>query len=89
MATKFVAGVGSEVCTFEPPLPLEGKVEVYMQTILDAQKLSLFETLKRSLVRYQQVPRKEWVLAKEGGSGRPLDPAQTTLLVKQLIMCTK
>lgn len=89
VATKFVAGVGSEVCTFEPPLPLEGKVEVYMQTILDAQKLSLFETLKRSLVRYQQVPRKEWVLAKEGGSGRPLDPAQTTLLVKQLIMCTK
>jgi dynein heavy chain len=81
VATEFVAGVGSEVCAFEPPVPLNGKVEIYMQTLLDAQKTSIFQTVKRSLVRYQQLPRKEWVLAKDTVSGRPLDPAQTTLLV--------
>jgi dynein heavy chain len=42
IATEFVAGVGAEVCTFEPPVALEGKVEIYMRSILDAQKLSLF-----------------------------------------------
>ncbi len=81
IATEFIAGVGSEVCTFEPPVPLEGKVEIYMQTVLNAQKLSIFETVKRSLHRYQLSPRSEWVLAKNKESGRPLDPAQTTLLV--------
>jgi len=81
LAVEFVAGVGSEVCKFEPPVKLDGKVEVYMQTILDGQKKSIFETVKRSIVRYQRQPRFEWVLAKEGPSGRPLDPAQTSLLV--------
>eukprot|EP00804_Cyclotella_cryptica_P004521 CCRYP_006874-RA/>CCRYP_006874-RA protein AED:0.08 eAED:0.09 QI:0/0/0.5/1/0/0/2/139/4220 len=80
-ATEFVSGVGSEVCTFEPAVPLEGKVEVYMQTILDAQKKSIFETVKRSLDRYHKMPRHEWVFAKDADTSRPLDPAQTTLLV--------
>lgn len=79
-ATEFVAGVGSEVVTFEPAVPLEGKVEIYMQTILDAQKKSLFATTKRSLDRYHTMPRPEWILAKDDAS-RPRDPAQTTLLV--------
>lgn len=81
IATEFVAGVGSETCSFEPPLPLNGKVEIYMQHILDAQKESLFQTVKRSLVRYQEQTRKEWVLAKSSISKNSLDPAQTTLLV--------
>ena len=81
IATEFVAGVGSEVVRFEPPVPIEGKVEIYMQTLLDAQKQSLFETVKRSLVRYGEQPRSEWVLSKEDGTGRPHDPAQTMLLV--------
>ena len=81
IATEFVAGVGSETCTFEPSVPLNGKVEMYMQNILDAQKRSLFQTVKRSLVRYQEQSRKEWVLAKGSFSRKPLDPAQTTLLV--------
>jgi dynein heavy chain len=80
-ATEFVSGVGAEICTFEPAVPLEGKVEIYMQTILDAQKKSIFETFKRSLVRYHEMPRPEWVLAKDPITSRPLDPAQTTLLV--------
>ena len=81
VATEFIAGVGSEVCTFEPPVALDGKVEIYMQTVLDAQKTSLFQTVKRSVVRYQEQPRNKWVLAKDEVSGQPLDPAQTTLLV--------
>lgn len=80
-ATEFVSGVGSEICTFEPAVPLEGKVEVYMQTILDAQKKSIFQTVKRSLVRYHEQSRPDWVLAKDAVTCRPLDPAQTTLLV--------
>ena len=81
-ATEFVSGVGSEICTFLPcAVPLEGKVEVYMQTILNAQKQSIFETVKRSLTRYDVQPRSEWVLAKDESTSRPLDPAQTTLLV--------
>jgi dynein heavy chain len=81
IATEFIAGVGSEVCAFEPPVPLEGKVEIYMQTILDAQKKSIFQTVKRSIFRYGKMPRKEWVLSKDNKNERPLDPAQTTLLV--------
>jgi len=81
VATDFIAGVGSEVCSFEPPVTLEGKVEIYMQTILNAQKRSIFETVKRSLDRYQKSNRSDWVLAKDSETGRSLDPAQTTLLV--------
>ena len=81
IATEFIAGVGSEVCTFEPPVPLEGKVEIYMQTILNAQKMSIFETVKRSIYRYQHSHRSKWVLAKDDLIQRPLDPAQTTLFV--------
>ena len=80
IATEFVAGVGSEICALEPPVALDGKVEIYMQTVLDAQKYSLFQTVKRSLGRYHQVQRPDWILSKDD-NGRPLDPAQTTLLV--------
>jgi dynein heavy chain len=81
LAIEFVSGVGSEVCKFEPPVKLDGKVEIYMQTILDGQKQSIFETVKRSMVRYQSQSRADWVLAKDGPSGASLDPAQTCLLV--------
>ena len=43
---------------------MEGKVEIYMQTLLDACKVSLFQNLKRSLVRYAEYPRKDWVMFK-------------------------
>ena len=81
IATDFVAGVGDEVCSFEPPVSLEGKVEIYMQTVLDTQKRSIFETVKRSLARYPTMDRPNWLLTKDPKNGRPLDPAQTTLLV--------
>ena len=78
IAIEFIAGVGSEICSFEPPVPLEGKVEIYMQTILDAQKKSIFQTVKRSILSYCELPREEWVLSKNPVNDRSLDPAQTT-----------
>ena len=48
IAIGFVAGVGKEYVPFEPAVPLEGKVEIYMQTVLDAMKITLYENLKRS-----------------------------------------
>ena len=57
IAIGFVAGVGEEYVPFEPAVPLEGKVEIYMQTVLDAMKITLYENLK-SVVRYAQMERK-------------------------------
>ena len=42
-----------KTATGRPYVPLEGKVEIYMQTVLD-EKRSIFETVKRNLVRYRQ-----------------------------------
>ena len=39
-----------------------------MQTVLDAMKITLYENLKRSVVRYAQMERKQWVMFKEGGA---------------------
>ena len=80
IATHFVSGVGEEICVFEPAVALEGKVESYMQIVLDAQKKSIFETVKRSLRRYEIMHRPEWLLTKDE-SNQSIDPAQTTLLV--------
>jgi len=63
-AVGWIAGVGVERVLFEPKVALEGKVEVYMQTVLDAMKLSLFNNLKRSLVRYQKMSRSDWLMHK-------------------------
>lgn len=80
IATGWISDVGKEVVPFEPPVALDGKVEIYMQTVLDAMKMTLFENLKRSLVRYQEMPRKEWVMAVDESGKRPADPAQIILL---------
>jgi dynein heavy chain len=86
-AVEFVAGVGSENVDFEPRVPLDGKVEIYHQTILDAMKLSLFKILTRSIVRYAQIDRGDWLMHKipDDKSRHPgvdsSDPAQIMLLV--------
>lgn len=79
-ATKFISDVGVEEVVFEPPVPLEGKVEVYMQTVLDGMKATLFRALQCSLRRYQQLPRADWLMHRDPGTGRPSDPAQIMLL---------
>ncbi|CBJ30911.1 Dynein heavy chain family dynein heavy chain [Ectocarpus siliculosus] len=79
-AVRLVSGVGSEEVEFEPAIPLEGKVEIYMQDVLDVTKASLYNNLKRSLSRYSEMSRPEWLMHKNPTSGRPSDPAQIILL---------
>ncbi|CAB1113053.1 unnamed protein product [Ectocarpus sp. CCAP 1310/34] len=79
-AVRLVSGVGSEEVEFEPAIPLEGKVEIYMQDVLDVTKASLYNNLKRSLSRYNEMSRPEWLMHKNPSSGRPSDPAQIILL---------
>lgn len=79
-AVKWISDVGVEEVAFEPPVPLEGKVEVYMQTVLDRMKATLFRCLQRSLRRYEQLPRVDWLMHRDPATGRPADPAQVVLL---------
>jgi dynein heavy chain len=77
-AAKWIAGVGSEDVQFEPAVPLDGKVEVYLQTVLDGFKKTMFNHTVRSIDRYHQMERMEWVM--HGGKA-PSDMAQVILLV--------
>jgi dynein heavy chain, axonemal len=82
-ATAWVSGVGSENVDFEPRVPLNGKVEIYQQVILDAMKRTLFNNLKRSVVRYQEMNRNEWLMHKKpepNPNEDASDPAQIILL---------
>ena len=79
-AIKFISSVGGEQVDFEPPVPLEGKVEVYLQTVLEAQRHTLQKNLERSQKRYPLQPRTEWLL-DTNSSGKPSAPAQIALLV--------
>ena len=79
-ATVFVSGIGEEQVDFEPAVPLEGKVEVYLQTILTAQVETLQKNLERSRKRYPLRPRTEWFL-DANANDQPSDPAQIALLV--------
>ena len=92
IATELVAGVGKETTILEPPVPLEGKVEQYMETLIDVIKLTMYQNLKRSLAKYASMDRVEWVMHRLDGSSFPLaperheksppsDPAQIVLLV--------
>lgn len=49
---QFVASVGDEEIAFEAPVPLEGKVESYLQLILTEQVRTLAQHLARSSKRY-------------------------------------
>ena len=82
-ATAWVSGVGVENVAFEPRVPLNGKVEIYQQVVLDAMKQTLFNNLTRSVVRYQQMSRNEWLMHKKpepNPKEDSSDPAQIILL---------
>jgi hypothetical protein len=79
MGAKQVMTVDS--VDFTPVVPLEGKVEIYLQTVLDAQRDALRDTLKGSLKRRPTQDRTTWLMNKEGAEKRPSDPAQISLLV--------
>lgn len=78
-----MSGVGVENVAFEPRVALNGKVEIYQQTILDAQKVTLFNTLTRSVVRYAAMDRNDWLMHKKpepNPKQDSSDPAQIILL---------
>lgn len=79
-ATHFIAGVGKEKVTLDPPIKLAGKAESYLLALLNAQILTLSKCLTLSVTRYPQFPRMQWVTLKDD-KGDSQDPAQIVLLV--------
>ena len=86
-AIALVANVGKERVAFVDPIPLDGKVEIYMQTILNYTKNTMFKKLLRSIDNYSMMNRSQWVNYTEpdavdapGGGKCPSDPAQIVLL---------
>jgi dynein heavy chain len=75
VAVGMHTNVGIEYVEFTSPLKLLGKVENYMQEIINAMKLSLKEIAGASLIRLAKLGKDEWLKA---------DPAQTTLLINML-----
>jgi len=79
-ATGWKSGVGVEDGYFNPEFKLEGKVEIYLQTVKDAQEDALRQRLEASLSRRPTQKRVEWLINRES-DGKPSDPAQLSLLV--------
>ncbi|TYZ58261.1 hypothetical protein PybrP1_007938 [[Pythium] brassicae (nom. inval.)] len=90
LATHFISNdAASERIPFEHALALSGKVELYLQVLLDAMQHTLREHVARSVRRFPEQHRAEWLLQKlpagsSGGSDAalaPMDAAQAALLV--------
>ena len=64
--------VGTEYVEFTEPLKLMGKVEVYLQDVIDTMRNSLKEISKRSLKKFSEVDKETWLKQ---------DPAMVTLLI--------
>jgi dynein heavy chain len=79
---RFIAGVGMETVTFNPPVRLEGKVEIYMQTVLDSVKNTLYVHTMDCLKRYFEVDRLSWLMH---GGKNPTNPAQIHLLISAIV----
>lgn len=83
-ATTWIAGVGKESRDFVPPPALLGKVEIYLQTVLDAQMSTLKQEALASLERYATQARTDWlqdVSAASDGKPNSTDAAQIGLLI--------
>jgi dynein heavy chain len=76
----YLAGVGKEVISFDPPVKLAGKAEQYLRSLLEAQIFTLSKCLAACMARYPQMLRVEWVTSKDK-KGECVDPAQIILLV--------
>jgi dynein heavy chain len=66
------ACVGVEYVKFTKDLALMGKVEVYLQDIIDVMRSTLKDLSKSSLKAYAETAKAEWLIK---------DPAQVTLLI--------
>jgi hypothetical protein len=71
-ALAMKACVGIETVDFTSSLQLLGKVECYLQDVLDIMRSSLRDIAQDSLKNFKQTPKDEWLRQ---------DPAQITLLI--------
>jgi dynein heavy chain len=67
--------VGKEFVEFSSPLKLLGKVENYLQDVINSMRQSLQDIAGASLIRLAKHGKEEWL---------KMDPAQTTLLINML-----
>lgn len=74
-ATKMITCVGSETVDFTTELKLKGKVEIYMQDIIETMRTTLRDMARTSLKNRYVWDKIKWVEA---------DPAQITLLVNAI-----
>ena len=79
-ATHWKSGVGVEVVEFDSPVVLEGKVEIYLQTVLTSMQRTLNHALMKSYQRYPTQTRIEW-LQDKAPDDTATDPAAMTVLV--------
>jgi len=70
------SGVGVENVTLKQPLKLVGKVENYLQDIIDAIVSTLHTITTQSFVNHAKTPRPDWIKQ---------DPAQVTILVNNIV----
>jgi dynein heavy chain, axonemal len=70
-----ISCVGSEQVKFVTELKLEGKVEVYLQDIIQHMRSSLLKIAETSFKAAETMQRKEWL---------ERDPAQITILVNMI-----
>src|SRR4051794_17186763 len=64
--------VGKEIVEFPKPLKLVGKVETYLQDVIDTMKSSLNVIAAKCVVNYTQTDKDTWLRK---------DPSQITLVV--------
>ncbi|KAJ0395717.1 hypothetical protein P43SY_006365 [Pythium insidiosum] len=87
-ATHFISkDLAPERVALEAPLQIEGKVEMYLQTIHEAMRATLKEQVARSSHRFPEQNRVDWLMQKlpthdkSQPQPQPMDAAQIALLV--------
>ena len=75
IAVGWDSGVGSEYVPFSINLPLEGKVEVYLQKTVEKMVSTLNEIALNSIKTYASVEKDDWIKQ---------DPAQITILINMI-----
>ncbi len=61
-ATSMVSCVGVETVPFTKPLRLMGKVENYLDDVINTMRSTLKDIGRDSLTRFKQLPKQEWLM---------------------------
>ena len=79
-ASEMISCVGTETVSYTKELKLEGKVEIYLQDLINSMISSLREIAGNSFKIQSTLPRAEWISK---------DPSQITLLVNNILWSTE